>query len=147
MRFITFVLIVIVLLMIFFIPITQAIVDAESDRIVAIINNEQTGFASAWASAQREASHAFGENVTSKLLSKECVKYERVSAIAVRNNSGTWTVLFFLDSGFGYNAKESVVIDTFKFKGNNTIEFSGIICNVYNDVFSAFKGRLEREFE
>lgn len=147
MRFITFVLIVIVLLMIFFIPITQALVEAEADRIIVIIENEEVGFASAWASAQREASDAFGENVTSKLLSKECVKYERVSAVAVRNNSGTWTVLFFLDSGFGYNAKESVVIDTFKFKGNNTIEFSGIICNVYNDVFSAFKGRLEREFE
>lgn len=146
MRLIAFILVVVVALMILFVPITQALVEMESDRIVEIIDNEDSSFASSWASAQREASDAFGENIASKLLSSECTKYERVSAIATRSAEGIWIVLFFLDTGRGYNSEESVVIDTFKFNGNNTIEFSGIICDAYNDVFFAFKERLEREF-
>ena len=147
MKFIAFILIVIVLLMIFSVPIADALVDVEADRIVGIIDNEDSGFASAWASAQREASSAFGGKVASKLLSKEFVEYERVNAVAVRSVTGNWNVLFFFDSGYGYNSKESIVIDTFEFNGNNTIEFSEIICDAYNDVFVAFKERLEREFE
>lgn len=79
MRIFIALLVLVVLFSVSFVPIAQAIVNLEADKIVAILSDESIPFASAWAQAIRMSNKLFGEYATKTVLSSNATKTDNES--------------------------------------------------------------------
>ena len=131
-------LIVFILIGIMFIPIVEAYVEVETDKVVIALLDSSTSFAAAWASALRMTSKMWGSQVAEKLLDKRSLDCKSIDfSVEVYSNHNRNAVMS-LDNG--------IVLMSTKMQTVAQMQLAFIFYESLNRIFVAFKERLEREF-
>jgi len=131
-------LIVFVLIGVMFIPIVEACVEIETDKIVNVLSDESTGFAAAWATALRMTSKIWGSDVAEKLLSKESMRCESIDFCVIIYSAHNRNGVMSLDN-------RTTLMST-KMETVAQIKLAFVFYDSLNKIHKAFKERSEREF-
>lgn len=131
-------LIVFILIGIMLIPIVEAYVEVETDKVVSALLDSSTSFAAAWASALRMTSKMWGSQVAEKLLDKRSLDCKSIDfSVEVYSNHNRNAVMS-LDNG--------IVLMSTKMQTVAQMQLAFIFYESLNRIFVAFKERSERDF-